>query len=117
MLMKCRDVPCTVFFFFFPSPQVPVFSFGLANSGINLSHLVPEEQQSSAGGSMNHRGRSPAFKRGWDGAVGKVKNELAGRTKDLYWGILENLILQPGSLTVLNSLVTRAEFIIIKSTK
>jgi len=72
MLMKCRDLPCTFFFFF--SPQVPVFTFGLSNSGINLSRLVPEEQQSSESDFPNDRGRSPVFKRGQDGTSGEVKN-------------------------------------------
>lgn len=63
------------FFFLSLSPQVPVFTFGLSNSGINLSHLVPEEQQSSESDFMNEHGRSLVFKRGQGGTSGEVKNE------------------------------------------
>lgn len=90
-------------YIFFSSPLVPISSFGPLFSGINLSHLVPEEQQSSACGFMNHDCRSPVFKRGQYGAIGKVKIELACRTKDCYWGISENLILLPDSLTPASS--------------
>lgn len=35
--------------------------------------------------------------------LGRLKNELACRTKDCYWGISENLILLPDSLTPASS--------------
>lgn len=90
--MKCRNVPCAFFFVvFFFSPQVPVFTFGLSNRGINLSHLVPEEQQSSESAFMNDRGRSPVFKRaGMEQAERLKMSEPVGQkiSSGVYWKTL-----------------------------
>lgn len=61
-----------LFWFVFFFPQVPVFTFSVSNSGINLSDLVPEEQ-SSESDLMNDCRRNSVFERGQNRKVERFK--------------------------------------------